>query len=889
MKRNTFLLAGILYVFSLAPLIPCRADEVACGMVCDSRQNTVFVNPILGGDHPDPTIVRDGNDYYMTHSSFEYTPGLTLYHSTDLVNWEPIGSALNQYLGSVWSPDICKFKGKYYIYFTVSNADGFSTYVVTAKSPYGPWSEPVDLKVDRWIDPCHVYDEEKKERWLFLSGGHRIRLSADGLSTKGELEKFYNGWPIPRDWVVEGQALEGPKVKKIGDYYYFLNAQGGTSGPATTHMAIVARSKSLDGPWENSPFNPLIHTYSSEEKWWSKGHASLIDTPDGKWWTVYHAYDKDRLNQGRATLLEPIEMTSDGWLKAPTGKDVEKALPNPVFAVGQKQSGEDKARMESSEKYDLRRSLPAFRIGKEWKMVGEYKPSRFLVTSAKQSDSSSNTETTLSIQGQGDHPGNSSPLLFVAPDANYELSAKFEIEGNVEAGLIFYYNNNFFVGLGCNEEKINCWRRGQRRGKGVNQMGRSFWLKLRFEDQVVTGYMSRDGENWWRMQWGLEVSGYNHNTLSDFLSLLPGVYCDGKGTAKISHFQYAPINKSSNDSTVMQAIYEEVKTPYKYGVVIAPDKEDDMVDCPTVFRQGEKWLMTYVQYDGRGYQTYLAESKDLLHWEKKGRILSFDSQKENKGKNVWDKNQRGGFPALMDMEWGKNTIHPYDGKYWMTYIGSSTTGYEGRPISIGLASTKKDISKVHEWKPTGTPILTLQDKDVAEWESFSPYKSMVYETSALGSRFVMFYNAAQYFTRKDIREKIGIALSDDMLHWKRYEGNPVFQHNHPSTITGDAQIVRMSVPSSASGTAESYYVMFYYCAHNPEYPYGAYNSFAVSKDLIHWTDWKGEALVHPSESYDERYAHKSYVVKWNGTVYHFYCAVDKNRKRTIAMATSKKF
>ena len=85
----------------------------------------------------------------------------------------------------------------------------------------------------------------------------------------------------------------------------------------------MARSKSIDGPWENSPLNPLIHTYSSCETWWSKGHASLIDTPDGRWYAIYHAYDKERLNQGRQTLMEPVEMSSDLWLKARTGKDAD--------------------------------------------------------------------------------------------------------------------------------------------------------------------------------------------------------------------------------------------------------------------------------------------------------------------------------------------------------------------------------------------------------------------------------------------------------------------------------------------------------------------------------------------------------------------------------------
>ena len=156
---------------------------------CASGQNGTYVNPILGGDYPDPTIVRDGEDYYMTHSAFNYVPGLTIFHSRDLVHWSPVGYALREYLGSVWAPDICRHNGKYYIYFTVSQGnDDFSNHVVCADSPEGPWSKPVDLHVDRWIDPCHTVDEQTGQRWLFLSGGHRIRLTDDGLATVGEME-----------------------------------------------------------------------------------------------------------------------------------------------------------------------------------------------------------------------------------------------------------------------------------------------------------------------------------------------------------------------------------------------------------------------------------------------------------------------------------------------------------------------------------------------------------------------------------------------------------------------------------------------------------------------------------------------------------------------------
>lgn len=489
-----------------------------------------FLNPILGGDHPDPTIVRDGRDYYMTHSSFEYMPGLTLYHSRDLVNWEPLGSALQQYLGSVWAPDICKYKGKFYIYFTVSKGnDDFYNYVITADSPEGPWSNPIDLKIKNWIDPCHVYDEKNGTRWLFLSGGHRIRLSQDGLSTIGHLEKVYDGWNIPSDWIVEGIALEGPKMKKIGEYYYFLNAEGGTAGPATTHMAIVARSKSIDGPWENCPTNPLIHTYHSSETWWSKGHASLIDTPEGKWWAVYHAYHKDRLNQGRQTLLEPVEVTADGWLKATTGADVDKPLPIPIADSGRKNSESHTSCVYPDNFAYL---LSSFRIGKEWRCWQDFDVSRFSVASGK-----------LTMLGKGNSPVSSSPLLFVAPDKDYEISAEFNVEGNVEAGLIFCYNKNCFAGFGCGKNRMVCWRRGVRRDKGANRLGNHFWLKLRFEDNTIVGYLSKNGREWSQMQWGLEVSGYHHNVLSDFLSLLPGVYCYGNGKATISEFKYQAIAK----------------------------------------------------------------------------------------------------------------------------------------------------------------------------------------------------------------------------------------------------------------------------------------------------------------------------------------------------------
>src|SRR5438128_2110509 len=154
----------------------------------------------------------------------------------------------------------------------------------------GPWSDPIDLELPDHIDPCHAVAEDGS-RWLFLSGGDRIRLSDDGLSTVGQVEHVYDPWHYPDYWEVEGFSPEGPKIHRHGGWYYMITAVGGTAGPPTGHMVIAARSRSLHGPWENCPANPLVRTTSADQKWWSRGHASLVEGPDGSWWAVYHGYE----------------------------------------------------------------------------------------------------------------------------------------------------------------------------------------------------------------------------------------------------------------------------------------------------------------------------------------------------------------------------------------------------------------------------------------------------------------------------------------------------------------------------------------------------------------------------------------------------------------------
>lgn len=340
---------------------------------------------------------------------------------------------------------------------------------------------------------------------------------------------------------------------------------------------------------------------------------------------------------------------------------------------------------------------------------------------------------------------------------------------------------------------------------------------------------------------------------------------------------------------VMQKIYDEVKTPYKYGMVVAPKDNYHQIDCPMVYREGDKWYMTYVVYngkdgtDGRGYETWLATSDDLLQWKTLGRLLCY----ADKG---WDMNQRAGYPALIDWTWnGSYEMAKYKGRHWMSYFGGEGTGYEAirKPLNMGMASTKGDITQAHPWETSSSPVLSINDKSAQWWEKLTHYKSTVYwdKNKTLGKPFVMFYNAGGINPANQLKaERIGIALSSNMTSWrrlplrtaKRKTGNPVFFHEAPGIITGDAQIVKFP----------HYYVMFYFSAYNPERKYNAYNTFAVSRDLVNWQDWDGADLVYPSKPYDDMFAHKSYVLKHQGVVYHFYCAVNHAGQRGIAVATS---
>ncbi|UZR96459.1 family 43 glycosylhydrolase [Chondrinema litorale] len=469
----------------------------------------IFQNPIFSGDYPDPSILRDGDDYYIVHSSFEYYPGLLIWHSTDLVNWSPVANALNKYVGSVWAPDLAKYDGKYYIYFPASNTN----YVIYADNIEGPWSDPIELKVTM-IDPGHVVDEEGN-RYLYFSSGSYVPLAKDGLSITGEVKHAYDGWKIPREWSIECFCMEGPKLFKHRDYYYLTVAEGGTAGPATGHMVISARSKSPLGPWENSPYNPILRSESNDEKWASVGHGTVFDDTNGKSWMIFHGYEQEHYNMGRQTMMLPVEWTEDGWFKIPENVSINK----PVNKKGVKQLS-----------FSLNDNFAGSTLKPQWKFFGEYDLNRFKLEN-----------NSITINGKGNSIPESSPMLTIPADHSYTAQVELEIEGDAIGGLVLFYNQQAYSGILADSKNILTNIRGWQFVTESDKIKRHVFLQLRNINNTVNMYYSLDGKTWLKTENSLEVSGFHHNVLGGFLSLRIGLVSTGEGKVKFKNFEYYPI------------------------------------------------------------------------------------------------------------------------------------------------------------------------------------------------------------------------------------------------------------------------------------------------------------------------------------------------------------
>jgi xylan 1,4-beta-xylosidase len=294
-----------------------------------------FINPIISGAHPDPSICRAGDDYYIVNSSFEYFPGLPIHHSKDLVNWELIGYGLHredqcngdmnlvdvQSDGGIHAPTIRYHKGTFYIITTnvYNSGDGkpglMRNFVITAKDPAGPWSDPHIIEGAPGIDPDIFFDTDGK---VYFTGTHSPGdMNANGIGEIWIQELDIKNWKLvgERHTVWDGAfgcCTEGPHIYKEHGLYYLLVAEGGTG---KNHAVMMAASERIFGPYEENPRNPILTTRHVTNDYFvnSTGHADIIELPDGRWYMVSLGKRNDLdgdANMGRETHLIPMKWES---------------------------------------------------------------------------------------------------------------------------------------------------------------------------------------------------------------------------------------------------------------------------------------------------------------------------------------------------------------------------------------------------------------------------------------------------------------------------------------------------------------------------------------------------------------------------------------------------
>lgn len=304
--------------------------------VCGFGTDDCYRNPVQRGMHPDPSVLRVGEDYYMVNSSFIYFPCIPISHSRDLVHWNIIGYAVTderwaeENLGGLeggrgfWAPDISWHNGRFYICATLRQNDDapfIQTQMVTSSElPEGPYETPVIHNV-LGIDPSIFTDDDGKRYMLVNRGARIMEISEDGKEILSDPALIWYGH--------SGHAPEGPHLIKKDGYYYCFLAEGGTG---KGHMITVARSKNLYGPYEDCPFNPIMHQKDEIAAIQCCGHGKPVQTQDGRWFITYlcSRFIEGQWGMlGRETCLDEICWTADGWPVINRGRGPSYMAPLP--------------------------------------------------------------------------------------------------------------------------------------------------------------------------------------------------------------------------------------------------------------------------------------------------------------------------------------------------------------------------------------------------------------------------------------------------------------------------------------------------------------------------------------------------------------------------------
>jgi len=525
-----------------------------------------YTNPILSGFYPDPSICRVGDDYYLVTSTFAYFPGLPIMHSKDLVSWHQIGSALNRkeqldltgaaVSRGLFAPSIVFHDSLFYITCTLVDKGG--NFVITAKDPRGPWTNPVYLPEVQGIDPSLffdgnkaylVYNSEAPDKQPLYDGHRTIRLyefDYQNFKISGEEKIMINGGT---DINKKPIWIEAPHILKKDGFYYLFCAEGGTG---YDHSEVVFRSQSIDGPYVSYVNNPILtqrHLDSSRtQPITSTGHADLVQTLQGDWYAVFlgcRPYEGDHYNTGRETFMAPVTW-ENGWpLINPGFNEVQYSYPAPVMNKAMFTTG-----------------INEFSNGERFYDHFDNKVLNnryvFLRTPPKTWYNFENKKGYLSIELQPETCNEPQNIAMIADRQNHlngyvSTRMRFQTQAdNEKAGLIVFQNENHYYFMCKSSDRgqpvVQLFKGpGNQHAALGPQMITSIPLlkknagiifKIEVDEKGYSFYYSIKKDKWLLLRSSLERSFLSTRTAGGFVGCVYGLYATSNGLPSVNSAMY---------------------------------------------------------------------------------------------------------------------------------------------------------------------------------------------------------------------------------------------------------------------------------------------------------------------------------------------------------------
>lgn len=487
-------------------------------------------NPIIPGYHPDPSVCRVGDDFYLVNSSFHYFPGVPIYHSKDLVNWELIGNVLdresqlplkgaNSWLG-IYAPTIRYHEGTYYMITT--NVGNGGNFMVTAKDPRGPWSEPMWLE-QQGIDPSLWFENGKC--YMVSNPDNTIMLCEIDVKTGKQLTPSKALWRG-----TGGRYPEGPHLYKKDGWYYLLISEGGTE---LAHKLTIARSKNIYGPYVGNPKNPILtncNMLGQSMQIQGTGHGDFVQAKDGSWWVTFLAYRHfggSYHHLGRETYLAPVEWKAGQWPVVNGG--------NPIDTLMQVKTLPEVKMPELPKEYAFDKPL-----GPEWVYIQNPDSTRYDISFNR-----------LRLYGSTSTLTKNERPTFVG---RRQEGADFLMESFVdfresysgdEAGLTVYQINDGHAEIcleGHREKMRVCFKATLKDLSGtfasVDIDGYEAWLRVRSDGNQYFYEYSFDGKKY-KTLFKISCTLLSTETVGGFTGVVAGMYCTKKVKEDLTYANFS--------------------------------------------------------------------------------------------------------------------------------------------------------------------------------------------------------------------------------------------------------------------------------------------------------------------------------------------------------------